>query len=74
MGAIVDPRLPKRPLTPFICYSLERYGSGEYSGIPVSEAMKKISRDYNALPPAQRKVCHYRKPKLKNNTDIRIEI
>ncbi|TQS37433.1 hypothetical protein Golomagni_02092 [Golovinomyces magnicellulatus] len=52
---IQDERQPKRPITPFLCYVKERYSSGEYAGTNLLEVSKKLTSEFKALTPNDRK-------------------
>jgi hypothetical protein len=55
---IDDPRIPKRPLSPYIIFVKERYASGDFKGIVAPEAVKILSQEYNALSQTEKKVCY----------------
>ncbi|RKF72586.1 putative hmg box protein [Golovinomyces cichoracearum] len=52
---IQDDRQPKRPVTPFLCYIKERYSTGEYAGKNLLEISKKLTSEFKALTPNDRK-------------------
>lgn len=52
---IHDARLPKLPLHTWGQFSTERQRSGDFKGMPVSEAVKRIALEYKALSMAEKK-------------------
>jgi hypothetical protein len=53
---IVDDRQPKRPRTPFILFTVERWATGDLKNIKTSEAAKLISEEWKALSAGEKKV------------------
>jgi len=51
-----DSRLPKRNRTPFILFAGDRWASGEFKGVKVTEASLLLRREYQALSDAERKI------------------
>ncbi|CAD6446520.1 a5e783da-a106-442e-aa52-713864d804d1 [Sclerotinia trifoliorum] len=52
---IKDDRMVKRPMRPMIMFVKERFQSGDFAGIRVTEAMKRIAQEFKELSPAQLK-------------------
>lgn len=51
-----DDRLVKRPVTPYILFSKERYASGDFEKMGISEPAKLIAREWKALDASAKKV------------------
>ncbi len=56
-GKLHDDRLAKQPITSYICFSKDRWLSGDFKGIKNSEAAKLISKEWKALSAGEKKVC-----------------
>ncbi|KAM3074132.1 hypothetical protein ACMFMG_003046 [Clarireedia jacksonii] len=54
--ALSDERIPSHPMGAWPIFVKDRFASGDFAGIAGVEALKLISTEYKALPPAQRKV------------------
>ncbi|KAJ8061249.1 hypothetical protein OCU04_010319 [Sclerotinia nivalis] len=52
---IKDGRMVKKALVPMMFFVKERHQSGDFAGIKVSEAIKRIVQEFKELSPAQRK-------------------
>ncbi|RAL63877.1 hypothetical protein DID88_003520 [Monilinia fructigena] len=52
---IKDDRAPKNRTLPLAFFVQERFRSGEFAGIKVTESIKRISDEYKELTPTQRK-------------------
>ncbi|RDL41967.1 uncharacterized protein BP5553_01946 [Venustampulla echinocandica] len=52
---ISDPRMPKRPINPYLLYVRDKMTSGDFKGIKTSEAVTLISNEWRALSPSQKK-------------------
>ncbi|KAA8566858.1 hypothetical protein EYC84_009957 [Monilinia fructicola] len=52
---IKDDRAPKNRTLPLAIFVQERFRSGEFAGLKVTESVKRISDEYKELTPAQRK-------------------
>jgi hypothetical protein len=52
--AMDDHRVPKRPSGSFGYYTTTRWASGELAGIPIPEASKRMSSEWNAMSDAQK--------------------
>ncbi|RKF62051.1 putative hmg box protein [Golovinomyces cichoracearum] len=70
---IQDDRQPKRPVTPLLCYIKERYSTGEYAGRNLLEISKKLTSEFKALTPNDRKKYDdiFREHQLKYIDDFR---
>ncbi|KFY26641.1 hypothetical protein V493_03972 [Pseudogymnoascus sp. VKM F-4281 (FW-2241)] len=53
---IDDPRIPKRPSSSYILFVKERYTSGDFKGIPSTEAAKLLAQEYKALSESEKKL------------------
>jgi len=53
---ISDARQPKRPLTPYLLFSLGRHSSGDFKGIDLKDAVGMLAKEWAALPASERKV------------------
>ncbi|CZR61082.1 uncharacterized protein PAC_10978 [Phialocephala subalpina] len=53
--AIKDSRLPKRITNARALFTKDRYASGDFKGISLSDASKLLSSDWNSLSPSERK-------------------
>lgn len=53
---IIDSRIPKQPRNAFTQHSMERHLSGDFKGIPVTEAAKLIGKEWQDLPAAGKQV------------------
>ncbi|KAI1804017.1 hypothetical protein F4811DRAFT_302342 [Daldinia bambusicola] len=51
---IHDPRIPKRPITPFSLFTKARWASGDFSGRPFAEVAREISKEWLKLPDVER--------------------
>ncbi|KAI1466845.1 uncharacterized protein F4812DRAFT_460403 [Daldinia caldariorum] len=51
---IRDPRIPKRPITPFSLFTRSRWATGDYAGRPFAEAAREISKEWLKLPDVER--------------------
>lgn len=52
---IKDDRTVKRPVRPMMMFVRERFESGDFAGIKVTEAVKRIAQEFRELSPAQLK-------------------
>ncbi|KAF7860753.1 hypothetical protein EAF04_008271 [Stromatinia cepivora] len=52
---IKDDRAVKKPSAPMMFFVRERYQSGDFVGMKVSESIKRIAQEFKELSPAQRK-------------------
>lgn len=55
-----DDREVKRLKTSYNYFSTERFKSGDFSGITVVDAAKRIGQEWSALSAAEKKVSHTR--------------
>ena len=53
---IKDDRLVKRPITSYSAYIRDRWASGDFRGVTVSEASKAIGREWKSLSRDEAKV------------------
>jgi len=54
-GQIEDPRLPKKAVPALFLFQQDRWASGDMQGIPVVDAAKQITKEYNALSASEKK-------------------
>jgi len=52
-----DERAPKKPRTPYLVFSTERWASGDFKNLKVAEAGKLIGAEWKALSTDEAKVC-----------------
>lgn len=53
---IQDERAVKRPLTPYIQFSVDRHASGDFRNIGIGERAKLIGQEWKALSESEKKV------------------
>jgi len=51
-----DPRLPKKAPTALGLFMADRWATGDFKGVPVTEALKILRAELSELPPSERKV------------------
>ena len=53
-----DDRQVKLPTTPMLFFSKERFQSGDFKGMRISETSKLVAREYRALSAGEKKVSN----------------
>lgn len=53
---IVDERAPKRGMTPYLAFNVNRRASGDFNGITIIEGAKLIGQEWKALSADEKKV------------------
>ncbi|KAI1661404.1 hypothetical protein F4813DRAFT_347432 [Daldinia decipiens] len=51
---IHDPRVPKRPITPYSLFTKARWASGDFANRPFAEAAREIGKEWVKLPDVER--------------------
>lgn len=59
-----DERKVRRQDTPYIAYSRERWGSGDYKNVQPADGARSISREWNALSKEVKQVSYRIQPGL----------
>ncbi|KAI2784785.1 hypothetical protein F4815DRAFT_454212 [Daldinia loculata] len=54
LKTIHDPRVPKRPITPFSLFTKARWASGDFATRPFAEAAREIGKEWIKLPDVER--------------------
>ena len=54
--AIKDERLVKKPMTPYLQFSVNRRASGDFKSIKLADAQKLIAQEWHALTEGEKEV------------------